>query len=126
MASIVQYLPSCAQDLHRIISNMRNPEVSLTLSMTNKLKITPQADFFWLESKFDNWYNSSGGNARTKTSGERGYYVGNELSLRASYDFNKYFKGEAGYAHFFTGGYIKDSGADDDADWVYSQMSLKY
>lgn len=106
--------------------NMRNPEVSLTFSPTEKLKFIPQVDFFWLQSKFDNWYNSSGGNVRTKTSGERGYYVGNELSLRASYDPNKNIKLESGYAHFFPGGYVKDSGADDDADWFYTQIIAKY
>lgn len=106
--------------------NIRNPEIGLTFSPTAKLKITPQADFFWLQSKFDNWYSSSGGNVRTKTSGERGYYVGSEVSLRAAYEVNKNIKLESGYAHFFTGGYVKDSGADDDADWFYTQIVAKY
>ena len=106
--------------------NMRNPEISLAFSPMEKLKVTPQVAFFWLQSKFDNWYNSSGGNVRTKTSGERGYYVGSELSLRASYDLNKNVKLESSYAHFFPGGYVKDSGADDDADWFYTQVVAKY
>ncbi|MBI5150736.1 MAG: alginate export family protein [Candidatus Omnitrophica bacterium] len=119
------HAPYGLMDLFRW-QNVRNPEVSLTFSPTGKLKITPQADFFWLESKFDNWYNSSGGNVRTKTSGERGYYVGSEVSLRAAYDVNKNIKLESGYAHFFTGGYVKDSGADDEADWFYTQIVAKY
>ena len=76
------HAPYGLMDLFRW-QNMRNPEVSLTFSPMEKLKVTPQADLFWLQSKFDNWYNSSGGNVRTKTSGERGYYVGSEVSLRA-------------------------------------------
>lgn len=106
--------------------NVRNPEINLTFSPTERMRFSSQADFFWLQSKFDNWYNSSGGSVRTKTSGERGYYLGSELSLRAYYDFNKNIKLESGYAHFFPGGYVKDSGADDDADWVYAQMVAKY
>ena len=106
--------------------NVRNPEISTTFTPTDKFKFTPQADFFWLQSKFDNWYNSSGGNMRTKTSGERGYFVGTEVSLRVYYDFNKNLKLESGYAHFFPGGYAKDSGADDDVNWLYSQFAYKF
>ena len=106
--------------------NVRNPEVSMTFSPTEKFKFTPQADFFLLNSKFDSWYNSSGTAVRTKTSGERGYFVGTELSVRGYYDLNKYLKFEAGYAHFFPGEFVEDSGADDDIDWVYSQAILKF
>jgi len=106
--------------------NVRNPEISMTFSPTEKFRFTPQADFFWLNSKFDSWYNSSGTALRSKTSGERGYYVGSELSLRVCYDFNKNLKFESGYAHFFPGGYVKDSGADDDVDWFYSQVAFKF
>lgn len=106
--------------------NVCNPEVSLTVNPTEKFRFTPQMDFFWLDSKSDSWYGSSGSATRTKTSGDRNYYLGSEASIRFYYDFTKNIKFESGYAHFFTGGYIKDTGADDDADWVYSQLSLKY
>lgn len=106
--------------------NMRNSEISTIFSPTEKFKFTPQADFFWLQSKFDSWYNSSGTAVRSKTSGDRGYFVGTELSLRVYYDFNKNLKLESGYAHFFPGGYVKDSGVDDDVDWFYSQMAFKF
>ena len=106
--------------------NVRNPEISTTFSPTDKFKFTPQADFFWLQSKFDSWYNSSGTAARSKTSGDRGYFVGTELSLRMYYDFNKNLKLESGYAHFFPGEYVKDSGADDSLDWFYSQLAFKF
>lgn len=106
--------------------NMRNPEVSMTFAPTEKFRFTPQADFFWLKSKFDSWYNSTGTAVRSKTTGDRGYFVGSELSLRLYYDLNKYLKLETGYAHFFPGGYVKDSGADDDIDWAYSQVAFKF
>ena len=106
--------------------NVRNPEISTTFSPTEKFRFTPQVDLFWLQSKFDSWYNSSGTAMHSKTSGDRGYFVGSEVSLRAYYDLNKYIKLESGYAHFFPGGYVKDSGANDDVDWFYSQMAFKF
>jgi hypothetical protein len=105
--------------------NMRNPEISLTLSPMDKLKVRPQVDVFWLQSTNDSWYNSSGVIVRTKTSGERRSYVGTEASLRVFYDVSKNVKAECGWAHFFCGGYVKDTGAHDDVDWVYSQITLK-
>jgi hypothetical protein len=106
--------------------NIRNPELRVTFSPTGKFRFTSQVDFFWLERKSDSWYNSSGSKVRTKTSGDRSAYVGSEISLRLYYDFTKNIKGEAGYAHFFPGGFVRDTGPDDDADWVYAQVSYKF
>ncbi|MFA5059407.1 MAG: alginate export family protein [Candidatus Omnitrophota bacterium] len=106
--------------------NIRNPEVSVVLSPTEKLRFTPQVDLFWLQSKYDSWVNSSGTVIRSKTGGDRNYFVGTEWSLRANYDLSKNIKLEAGYAHFSPGGYAKDTGADDSADWFYSQIAYKF
>ena len=106
--------------------NMRNPELSVTFSPTEKLRLIPQVDFFWLDSKYDSWYSSSGTALRTNTTGVRSSYVGNEASLRFCYDFTKNIKAGIGYAHFFTGGYVKETGVHADADWIYSQIIIKY
>ncbi|MDE2221496.1 MAG: alginate export family protein [Candidatus Omnitrophica bacterium] len=106
--------------------NMRNPELNVQFSPIKKFRFTPQVDFFWLQSKNDSWYNSSGTAVRTKTSGKRSYYVGSEASLRFYYDFTKNLKFETGYAHFFCGGFVRDTGPNDDADWIYSQMVFKF
>jgi hypothetical protein len=106
--------------------NMREISLNVNLSVTNKLKLIPQMNFFWLMSTNDSWYDSTGSALRTDNSGLRSHYVGQEVSLRASYEVNRNIKLESGYAHFFTGGYVKDSGANDDADWVYAQATLHY
>ncbi len=106
--------------------NIRNPEFSMTFSPTDKFRFTPQLDLFWLDSKSDSWYSSSGSVTRTKTSGDRNLYLGSEASVRFYYDVTKNIKLETGYAHFFTGGYIKDTGADDDINWLYSQLTFKF
>ena len=106
--------------------NVHNPELSITFYPAEKLRFTPQVDFFWLDSKYDAWVNSSGTTIRTDTSGVKSSYVGSEASLRVCYDFTKDAKVEIGYAHFFTGGYVRETGAGDDANWVYSQVVLRY
>jgi len=105
--------------------NLRNPEVSTCFSPTEKFKFTPQADFFWLQNKNSPWYSSSGTAFRSKTSGKRNSFVGTELSLRGYYALTKNLNLEAGYAHFFSGPYVKASGKHDDIDWVYFQIAYK-
>jgi len=106
--------------------NMREVATILNLSVTNKLKVIPQVNFFWLMSTNDAWYDSTGAVLRNVSKGRRSHYVGQEVSLRSIYELNKNIKLECGYAHFFTGGYVKDSGANDDADWTYAQVAFKY
>jgi hypothetical protein len=106
--------------------NLREAAFSAQLTLNKKIKLTPQLNFFWLEDNSDSFYNTSGTAVRTKTTGDRDHYLGNEASLVANYDVNKYLKLEAGAAHFFAGGFLADTGANDDANFVYSQVSVKY
>lgn len=106
--------------------NMRELATFVQLSPMEKVKLNGQVHFFWLDSKFDSWVNSAGTVIRSQTAGDRAYYVGTEAALMASYEVNKFVKLETGYAHFFTGSYVRDTGADDEADWLYSQMTFTY
>ncbi|MFZ2385404.1 MAG: alginate export family protein [Candidatus Omnitrophota bacterium] len=107
--------------------NMRNPELSVTFSPTGKFSFRPQVDFFWLDSKNDAWYNSSGTVLRTRPArGKCSSYVGSEASVRFYYDFGKNIKFESGYAHFFPGDYVCNTGSAGGADWMYSQLAIKY
>ncbi len=107
--------------------NMRNPEFSVTFYPTDKFRFQPQVDFFWLDSTNDSWYNSSGTALRNKrATGKCSHYVGSEASIRFYYDFTKNIKLEMGYAHFFPGEYVKNTGTSNSADWAYTQFSFKY
>jgi hypothetical protein len=33
---------------------------------------------------------------------------------------------EVGYAHFFPGKFVKDTGSSDEADWFYLQTSITF
>ena len=104
---------------------MQEGAIELTLNPCKKLKIIPATNFFWLESNKDSWYDSSGKKLRTDTTGNADFYVGQEASLLVKYDLNDNLKLEMGYAHFFSGPYVKDTGSNDDADWVYFQFNVK-
>lgn len=105
--------------------NMQEGAIEATLNPYKKLKIVSATNFFWLESNKDSWYDSSGKKLRTDTTGNADSYVGQEASMIVRYDLNNNIKLEAGYAHFFSGPYVKDTGPNDDADWVYFQFNVK-
>lgn len=106
--------------------NMREAALEVSLNPFEKYQLIMRTNFFWLASNKDSWYNSSGTKLRTDTTGDVSSYVGQELSLVMKYDINKNIKLDCGYAHFFTGSYVKDTGASDDADWAYIQFLIKY
>lgn len=105
--------------------NMREAALGAELSPSGKWNLIAGLNFFWLDNDHDSWYNSSGSRLRTDTTGQAGKYVGRELSLRAKYDPVRDLKLEGGYAHFFSGDYVENTGTDRDADWLYFQARLK-
>jgi hypothetical protein len=106
--------------------NMREIAASLTITPAKKLQLTGGVNYFWLDDTKDAWYNSSGSRVKTATTADVDSFVGTEVSLVGKYDLTKEVQLEAGAAHFFTGDYVKDRGVHDDADWVYSQITIKF
>lgn len=105
--------------------NMREAAVEVVLAPDKKWKIITATNFFWLDSYRDSWYDSAGKKLRTMAAGKARYYAGQEASLQTEYDLSGEIKLEAGYAHFFSGDYVKDTGAHNDADWLYFQANFK-
>jgi hypothetical protein len=106
--------------------NMKETYFEVSASPVKALNLTAGANFFWLPSVNDSWYDSAGRKLRTKAANSgASHYVGRELSLMSKYDFGGGLTSEAGYAHFFTGKYVADTGTDYDADWLYLQFIMK-
>ncbi|MDD5746788.1 MAG: alginate export family protein [Candidatus Omnitrophica bacterium] len=106
--------------------NMREFAAGVAVTPADKLQLTGGMNFFWLDNTRDAWVNSSGTTVKSATTSDVDSFVGTEVSLVGKYELTKEFQVEAGYAHFFTGTYIEDRGAHDDADWLYMQSILKF
>lgn len=106
--------------------NMREVEFRSAFNLTKKLQVQPQTDFFWVENTNDAWYGASGSVLRNSTGAGAKHYVGQEVALLLTYNWSSHLKWEGGYAHFFSGPYAQQSGANDDANWIYTQLSIKY
>jgi len=105
--------------------NMKEFALEVSAKPAKSFKLRAMTNYFWLAEVKDSWYSSSGKKLRTNAAGTAGDYVGQEVSLTAKADLGGGAGLEGGYARFFTGEYIKDTGVHDNADWLYLQFSLK-
>ena len=53
-------------------------------------------------------------------------YRGSEVDLVATWTVSKNVQIQGGYAHFFAGQYLADTGASDDADFGYFQATFNF
>jgi hypothetical protein len=97
--------------------------------------VTVQIDYhaFWLYTNEDAWYRANGvATIRTPNAAGRNAdtFVGSELDLTVGYAPLKWVKLQAGYSHFFAGGYVRDTAAGaaggDDANFGYLQTVISF
>ena len=105
------------------LQNLNDYRYQISAKPTKKLKI--QADFhmLYLDTVKDSYYSVARGVVRTATRSVDDH-LGNEIDLTADYKVNDYINVGLGYSHFFAGDYLRETGADDDADFFYLQTTI--
>jgi len=116
--------------------NLHNPAVQLkctpwqdSLQPYRLLFVQLDYHLFWLYTNEDAWYRANGVTAvRPVNAAARNAdrFAGSELDLTIGYNPTKWLKLLGGYSHFFAGDYLDDTGAGDDADFVYVQSALQF
>jgi hypothetical protein len=110
--------------------NMHNAMVSARVSPLRSL--TAQLDYnaFWLANDGDVWYRANGLTAVRPLAAVGGRnvsnYAGSEIDFVVTWNAKKYLQFQGGYSHFFAGGYLKDTGAHDDANFAYLQAMITF
>ena len=118
------------------LRNLSSPRVSLSAKPVKGLTVSADYLHFWLADTHDAFYPESSAARSSNGYGKDpslSRFVGSELDLLAKYQINSLLEVQLGYAHFFAGGYIKESvakvpanGGATDADWFYLQMTLNF
>jgi hypothetical protein len=80
--------------------------------------LTLTGHFLWRASNQDALYNAAGDVSRAGSSGSSPW-LGAEIDLLLRYQFDVHLALLAGYSHFFTGRYLKNSGRGRDIDFAY-------
>ncbi|HBA60874.1 MAG TPA: hypothetical protein DCZ92_08650 [Elusimicrobia bacterium] len=116
--------PYGVMDLFRW-QNMKDAELELSVKPLAEVKVTAGTSVFWLARTSDYWYDYTGRKVRPTIASAASPYAGQEVSLLLKWDLGHGAMLDAGYAHFFAGRYLKDTGAHDDADYGYLQLGFK-
>jgi hypothetical protein len=114
--------------------NMHEARAAVTVQPTKKLSAELSYHAFWLAETSDYWYRSNGiSTLRTRTpsgtdvrTAGASNFAGHEVNLSFTYKATDWLTVHGGYAHFFAGDYLSDTGPSDDADFAFLQASLVF
>ena len=98
---------------------------SLELKPIERLKLTLDWDFFWRESTRDAIYGN-GVNVVVPAGSSRDHYVGNQVQVLTEWQLQRHVTLSAAYAHFFAGGFLKDSTPGKDVDYASAWLTFKF
>ena len=109
--------------------NMQNAHLSFSVRPAKAL--TAQIDYYacWSANNNDLWYRTNGltsVRALTADAQNASNYRGSELDFIVTWNVNKHVQVQGGYAHFFAGRYLSDTGTSDDANFGYVMATLKF
>jgi len=90
-----------------------------------RLTLLTQYRQFWRESDQDGVYTSSGSILRA-SDGSHANGVGGEMDVQVNWQLNHYFSAYTGYAHFFHGEFISETGPAEDIDFAYTALTFTF
>ena len=105
-----------------------HPGLSLTLLKKAQFADVVSLSFdyrqFWRQSNRDALYNSSG--AVVRAADGIAYSVGSELDVEVDWQIDNHTSAYVGYAHFFAGQFIKETGPGNDIDFFYTAVTFTF
>lgn len=84
------------------------------------------SDFHWffLDAEESPWFSDNGSVLRAANP-NASTQVGEEIDLLANIKITEHLNLLIGYDHFFAGPFTRDTGANDDANFFYTQTAVK-
>lgn len=108
------------------LQNLNDIKFGLDLKPAKKFTFSTSLHLFYLDEEEDALYNAARRPVRFDPTGTASSPVGQELDILAKYYFTDHGWVESGYSHFFTGGFIEETGPSRDLDFFYALISFKY
>lgn len=102
--------------------NVIAPKARLEFTPVEKLRMDTGYGAYWLASDSDAWSAID----RRDPLGRSGDFMGQEFDIRARYQLNSRVEITLGYAHFFIGPFVENTGPADDSDFFYVETSIKF
>ncbi|MFW6162744.1 MAG: alginate export family protein [Planctomycetota bacterium] len=116
-------------------SNVEHYKLSATMRPSERMTIQVAGHIFYLDESADRWFAGrtytpapfvgSAIQGRTPAAGASNH-VGEEIDVVIGYDISENCSVEAGYAHFFSEGFIEQTGRDGGADFGYIMSTFRF
>ncbi len=108
------------------LQNLNDYRYQLSIKPTKKLKLQSDLHLLYLDTPKDSFYSAARTVTRTVPAGNTDIsaHVGNEVDLSGEYKLNNWVNFQLGYCHLFPGEYLKDTGANNAADFFYFQTMI--
>lgn len=106
--------------------NLHNPELRVSAEPAKDLTATLDYHWFWLADTNDAWYRANQTTMVRPITPGASSYAGSELDFVLTWKAMQHLEVQAGYAHFFAGSYLKDTGANDNADFGFLAVTLTF
>lgn len=107
------------------LKNMNDFMVGTSVKPHARLLLSADFHWFLLDAKESAWFNAGGGTFRAANA-NADTHLGEELDLLSTYKLNEHVNLMLGYSHFFAGPFAKDTGAHDDANFLYTQTVFNF
>lgn len=102
--------------------NTINPTARFSIRPTRRLRFETYYRANWLASATDAW--ARGG--RRDPAGASGSFVGHQFDARVRWALQRRLGWQTGYAHFFPGDFVRNTGASVGSDFFYTAMTLRF
>ena len=107
------------------LRNLNHVELGLTVHPREPLTLRAAHHWLFLDTNKSAWFNAGQGVIRPATpSASR--TIGQEIDLTANVTLNRHATLLIGYSHFHAGAFVADSGAADDANFSYAQLTVGF
>ena len=107
-------------------SNLKDSQVGLAVKPYKGISCCIDYHWFRLAEEKDAWYYCNNKVVRQDKTGAAGSDLGEEIDFTVKYKLNPNFELMAGYACFFPGEFVENTGSAEDAHWAFTQVMVSY
>jgi hypothetical protein len=104
--------------------NLIDVHGAVDVNLTKTIALDVAQHFFWRQNTHDAIYNLTGGVVRAGSDDSRS--IGSEFDAVINWQIQPHISAYVGYAHFFTGDFIDDTGPHSDMDFFYAAVTLTF
>jgi len=106
-------------------TNLIDAHAGVDLHLNKDLILSLAHHVFWRQNTDDAVYALGSGVVRADN-GSDAAYVGNEFDIVANWQINRHISGYIGWAHFFAGDFLAETGASRDVDFLYASITYTF